>query len=56
MNLVDKMMAWESDEMSETEAIAFFQELVNTGIVWMLQGSYGRQAMRFLEAGLVFRP
>ena len=50
------MMAWESDEMTETEAVAFFQELVDSGIVWQLQGVYQRQAVRFLDAGLVFRP
>ncbi len=56
MNIVDKMIALESGEMSEEETVEFFQELVDSGIVWQLQGAYGRAAMALIEAGLVTRP
>jgi hypothetical protein len=53
--MVDKIIAYESGEMSEDEVIAFFQELVDSGLAWQLQGSYGRTAMALIEAGLVTR-
>lgn len=53
MDLVDKIMAFEDGEMDEDEIIAFFQELVNTGLAWQLQGHYGRTARRLIEAGCV---
>lgn len=52
-DLVDKIIAFESGEMDDEEIIDFFQELVNSGTVWSLQGSYQRMAQRLIEAGLV---
>ena len=52
MDFVDKVMAYESGEMDENEVVLFFQELINSGLAWELQGSYGRQAQRMIEAGL----
>lgn len=54
MDLVDRLMAYEAGEMDRDEIIAFFQELVDTGLAWSLQGSYGRTAREFIEAGLVW--
>ena len=50
---VGKIMDYESGEMGKEETIAFFQELVDSGLVWSLQGSYGRMAARLIDAGLV---
>ena len=55
-SLVDKIIAWEQGELSDDEVIAFFQELVDTGIVWKLQGHYGRMATRLLRAGAIQSP
>jgi len=34
------------------EAIAeFFQGMINSGVVWQLQGHYGRTAVELIEAG-----
>jgi hypothetical protein len=49
---VDDIIAYESGEMDEEEAIAFFQKLIDTGLAWQLQGSYGRSAAYLIEAGL----
>jgi hypothetical protein len=49
---VDKIMAYESGEMSDEEIISFFQELINSGLVWNLQGSYGRTAKQLIDAGI----
>lgn len=51
--LASQINAYELGEMSEGEAIEFFQELVNTGIAWQLQGHYGRTAANLIEAGVI---
>ena len=53
---LDKMMAWEDGTLGETETIALFQQLVNTGVAWQLQGSYGRAAANLLDHGLISSP
>ena len=51
-DIVSKIIAYESGEMTEEEMINFFQEIINSGAVWELQGSYGRMAIQLIEAGL----
>jgi hypothetical protein len=53
---VNDVIAWESGEMSEERERKFFQEMVNDGSVWKLQGCYGRRAMALLEAGVIKYP
>jgi hypothetical protein len=55
MNIVDKIMDFEQGNLNEDELIDFFQELINTGIVWKLQGMYQRTAYALIEAGLCYR-
>src|ERR1700735_1586290 len=50
-DLLDKIIAYEDGIMDEFETIQFFQELVDTGMAWQLQGSYGRTATAMLQAG-----
>jgi len=52
-DLTSLIIAFESGELDEEETIALFQELVDTGMAWQLQGSYGRMARCLIEAGLV---
>ena len=42
----------EEDQQPEV-AIAAWQLLVDDGIVWQLQGAFGRQAAAMIEAGLI---
>ena len=49
---VGRIIEYESGEMDETDAIALFQELIDDGTVWKLQGSYGRTAKALIEAEL----
>jgi hypothetical protein len=49
---VGKIIAYEGGEMSYEETVEFFQELIDSGVVWKLQGSYGRTAAWLINAGL----
>lgn len=52
-DIVGKIMEYEEGAMSHEDMIVFFQELVDSGMAWTLQGSYGRMAQRLIEAGEV---
>ncbi len=51
MDQVDKIIAFEQGELDEDGIIELFQELIDSGLVWQLQGSYGRMARNLIEAG-----
>ena len=51
-DLVSKIMRYESGLMSEDDTINFFQQLINTGHAWTLQGHYGRMAKHFINIGV----
>lgn len=44
-------LAIESGECDQEEVISAFQFLIDTGIVWRLQGSYGRAAHQLIQTG-----
>ena len=43
----------ESFGLNEKETIKLWQHGVNTGIVWKLQGWYGRNASSLIQAGII---
>ena len=49
---IDNIMAFESGDLDEQQTIEFFQGLIDSGLVWQLQGSYGRTARNLIDAGL----
>ena len=49
---VDRLIAYECGELSLDETAALFQELIDTGFVWALQGHYAQEAKLLIEAGL----
>lgn len=51
MDQLDKMIAFENGELDHDEIVELFQELINSGLVWKLQGFYGRTAAQLIEAG-----
>jgi hypothetical protein len=51
MDIVAEMMAFESGELDDEQTIVFFQELIDSGLAWSLQGSYGRMAHSLIENG-----
>lgn len=48
---VGNIMAYEAGELSHDASIELFQHLVDTGLAWQLQGSYGRTAAALLKSG-----
>jgi len=52
---LSNMIAWEQDELSDDDTVILFQNLVDTGLAWRLQGCYGRMAARLIDAGLVHK-
>lgn len=46
-NVID----YESGELDEAGQIVMFQQMINNGQAWHLQGSYGRAAMDLIESG-----
>jgi hypothetical protein len=51
--MIDKMIAYESGELTDTETLELFSELIRTGMAWKLQGSYGRTAKQLIDLGLI---
>ena len=48
---VSFIMAFEDGKLGEDEVVAGFQELINSGLVWQLQGLYERTAVALIESG-----
>lgn len=51
MDIVNSIIEFEEGGMSSEEQVKFFQELIDTGLCWELQGSYGRYATALIDAG-----
>ena len=43
-------------DATEEEALDAWQYLVDTGLAWQLQGSFGRMAVNLIDAGLIDPP
>ncbi len=52
-NLVSKIIEYEEGTLSSEDTIDLFQELVDSGLAWTLQGSYGRMAEYLIDVGEV---
>jgi len=52
MNQIGKIISYEQGELGEEETIELFQELINSGLAWQLQGHYGRTAKYLIEEGV----
>ena len=53
MTYIDKIIAYESGELSNEKTIELFSELIRNGQAWALQGAYGRMANAFIEKGIL---
>ena len=53
LDLTNAIIEYESGQLGEDEVISLFQRLLDSGLCWQLQGSYGRMAVALIEAGLI---
>lgn len=53
---INAIINFECGELDEGATLELFQYLVDTGIAWQLQGSYGRLAAALLKEGLISVP
>jgi hypothetical protein len=51
MSQIDKIIAFENGELDSEQTIQLFQELIDNGMAWTLQGFYGRTAKYLIDTG-----
>jgi len=51
--ITEKIIAYEDGTLNDEETVKLFQELVDTGFINHLQGSYQRMAELLINEGLV---
>lgn len=53
MDIIGKIIDFESGDLDDTGTLELFQHLVDTGMAWQLQGNYGRMAQHLIENGYI---
>lgn len=48
---IGDIIAFEQGELDREETVELFQHLIDTGLVWQLQGFYGRTAKDLIDSG-----
>ena len=52
MDNLDAIMIIEGEAESQEQYFEAFQALINSGVVWQLQGFYGRTAAALIDEGM----
>ena len=52
---INEMIAFESGELSDEKTLKLFSKLIKSGLVWKLQGYYGRTADNLIKTGYLDR-
>lgn len=55
-DIMDLLIQYESGQLDSAATVALFQRLIDSGLAWQLQGSYGRAARALIEEGLCTPP
>ena len=55
-DIVGQIMAFEQGELEDGEVYALFQFLLDSGMIYSLQGSFQRMAEDLLLAGMIDQP
>ena len=50
--LTERIVSYEQGKLDANQIVSLFQELIDSGIAWNLQGHYGRTAYALIEAEL----
>lgn len=50
-SLLAQIIDYEENLLEQDEVVELFQELINSGLAWQLQGHYGRTAKHLIENG-----
>ena len=56
MAQIDRMIAFENGELEPDQVVELFQELIDSGMAWQLQGFYGRTAKYLIDTGYCSLP
>lgn len=56
MNVAERLNAWIDGGLSGEETVQLFQELVDTGEAWKMDGYVGSTIRNLIDAGLVIVP
>jgi hypothetical protein len=51
VDITSMIIDYECGLLDQDDTIMLFQKLIDTGVAWQLQGSYGRTAAALIEAG-----
>lgn len=54
-SLLQDIIDYEDGSLDPESTLDLFADLVRTGLVWELQGHYGRTAVGLIKAGLITR-
>ena len=52
MNVIDKIIDYENGKLTDEEVVKLFQYLIDSQMIYKLQGHYQRMANVFIEEGL----
>jgi hypothetical protein len=53
MKMIDMLMAYEDGELDSEQTVELFQNLIDSGLIFNLQGHYMRVAKELVNAGLI---
>jgi uncharacterized protein YjhX (UPF0386 family) len=53
MKMLDMMMAYENGDLDMEQTVELFQKLIDSGLIFSLQGNYMRVARDLVDAGLI---